>query len=247
VRSRQPAQALPAALRSASVVLPGPDNRVWAALDERRNGHVHMILADANGRPTGPRIELPATLSGNPQPDQSGNVVIAGADGVYQASPAGLRRITTGALLAAGPTRWLTLECDGSYRCALIVIDRSANARRELRTTSADEFASQINPLAPSGVISPNGTYAVVTEDEGLGDQAYHLINLVTGDDKQLHVPFGGAASAATTVFSPDSRWLFAAGADGAVDAVDTATGNARSIGVNLPPIDLLAVVDAVG
>ena len=49
--------------------------------------------------------------------------------------------------------------------------------------------------------------------------------------------PYDGALA-----WSPDSRWLFVASADGRLFPVEAATGQVHDLGVPLPPIEQLAV-----
>lgn len=80
--------------------------------------------------------------------DDTGYLVVTGTGGVYDARPDGLHRITSGALLAVGRTRWLTTECDDRHHCATVVIDRNSGVRRVLSLAVDDSNT-------PYGVISP--------------------------------------------------------------------------------------------
>ncbi len=42
--------------------------------------------------------------------------------------------------------------------------------------------------------------------------------------------------------WSPDSRWLFVAAADGKLLAVNARTGQAKSLGVTLPAVSQVAI-----
>ena len=59
----------------------------------------------------------------------AGYLLLTGPGGTYSVTPAGVRRVTTGRLLAVGRSRWLTLDCDYHYRCTMVVIDRSTSNR----------------------------------------------------------------------------------------------------------------------
>jgi hypothetical protein len=45
-----------------------------------------------------------------------------------------------------------------------------------------------------------------------------------------------------TIVWSPDSRWLFAATADGSLAAISADTGGVGDLGTVLPPLSQLAI-----
>jgi hypothetical protein len=154
-----------------------------------------------------------------------------------------LHRITPGSLLAAGPTRWLTLECDDAYRCGMSVIDRATGVRRAIGAAVPDSIAAQ--PFNAVGPISPDGSTAALIETDGGGRQTLHLINLDSGSDRPLTVPIADASAPDPMVFSPDGRWLFVAGLDGVLYGVRTATGVGQALDVNLPPVKQLAVYDA--
>jgi len=54
--------------------------------------------------------------------------------GVYDVRPSGTSRVTTGTVLAVGPTRWLTAVCNNHARCRPVVIDRPTGVRYPLNT-----------------------------------------------------------------------------------------------------------------
>lgn len=230
----RPAHALAADLARGGVALPGPDPAdLWVPAGSR--GRETMTLVDADGRPTGASIVIPAGMRVDGQPDGSGYLLLRGSGGVYLARPDGLRRITTGALLAVGVNRWLTAECDAAGDCATVVIDRGTGARRVLNTA---EPQTGYQP----GTISPDGAIAAIRQTDPTG---VHLLDLATGADRRLDVLVDPTSGGATMVWSPDSRWLFIAGAGGTLYVIDVATARVRNLGVALPPISQLAVRQA--
>jgi hypothetical protein len=244
VRDRVAAGRLARSLDEGGPAMPGPDDDdIWIPAGEDGGSRVQMALTDVDGHRVGPRIWLPRDVVHSAQPDDAGYFVVTGADGVYAARPGGLRRITTGSLLAAGPTRWLTLECDEAYRCGMYAIDRAGGAKRPIGGAVDDAQALQPPTL---GRISPDGTFAAVVEP-GLEGTPLHLINLNKGGDRQLTVPLGESPDAGgnAMVFSPDSRWLFVAGEGGVLYAIDTASGAAQTVGPVLPPLRQLVMRDA--
>jgi hypothetical protein len=228
------ARELTGALAAGGPALPGPDGRsVWV---QAPDGAAGMILVGVDGRAVGPSIPVPASLRWSLLPDGTGHLLVSGTGGVYEARPDGLRRVTTGALLAVGQTRVLVVECDDRHRCASSVIDRGTGARRVLDPSAPD-------PSQPAGVISPDGsTAAMLAEDpSGAGAGRPYLLDLADGTRRTVQVrvdqPFDGAL-----VWAPNARWLFVVGSGGKLYAVEAATGRARGMPVTLPPVTELAV-----
>jgi hypothetical protein len=232
-------------LASGGVVVPGPVSGQFWMQRGQGGATAPMALVGPGGHRIGSahsaRITIPPTMNSFPAPDGAGYPLLSGLGGSYDLRPAGVRRVTTGVVLAVGPTRWLAAECTAQARCWLVVIDQATGARHTLHRFTRD-------PSSVSGVISPNGhTAALLLPDPlaGGGPQLLHLINLRTGTDRRIAVYFNQDASAFPDdplVWSPDSRWLFAADRNGHLHAVNARTGRARSLAVSLPPVEQLAI-----
>jgi hypothetical protein len=230
----QAAQPLSAELSSHGPALPGPDpDTVWVPTGDA--DHPKMILVDLLGRPTGPSIALPYGNYGYGEPDGTGYVFVGGPGGTYLARPDGMRRVSTGVLVATGPSHLLAVECDDRYRCATVVINRGTGARRVIDTRA--DLAG-----GTRGVISANGAFAAMLESDTLGTTRVRLLDLASGTERQLGVPVNRSFQDSTMVWSPDSRWLFIATADGGLTPVDPATGQVYDIGATLPELRQLAV-----
>jgi hypothetical protein len=237
----EPTREAPGALGAGGPVFPGPDPRhLWVpggTNDDR------MMLVGMDGRRTGPWIAAPPQSSPiNTSllaiPDQAGYLLFPGIGGVYDARPSGTSRVTTGTVLAAGPTRWLAAECTSRTRCRPVVIDRSTGVRYPLNTRVP--LSSRLNDagLSAAGVISPDGATAAVLV--GSPQASIEIINLATGTAHAL--PLRIDLSEADTgwaweamVWSPDSRWLFVA-AQGDLDAVNQRTGQITNLSHTLGP-----------
>ncbi len=219
------------ALGGSGPAFPGPDpDHLWAPVAGDDNA---MSLVGPDGAPTGTKVALPA--SAGAEPDGTGYLLVRSTGGVYLDRPDGLRRVTTGDVLAAGPSRWLTLECDDLHRCVATVIDRATGARRALTGLA-------VQPSGTTGLISPDGAVAAAYENDPNGRIRLHLIQLATGDDKQLDVALGQYPDQGSMVWSPDSRWLFVAGGGGRLFPIEAATGTAVDLGVPLPQVSLVAM-----
>jgi hypothetical protein len=194
-----------------------------------------MVLVGMDGRRTGPSIAAPPQSSPVNAPlfaipDQTGYLLFPGTGGVYDVRPDGTSRVTTGTLLAVGPTRWLTSECDSHARCRPVVTDRSTGVRYPLNTRVP--LSTGPNGAMPStvGVISPDGaTVAVVV---GSPQARIEMIDLVTGAAHAL--PLRTNLSDVDMAWSPDSRWLFIA--NGNLYAVSQGTDQITNLNQTLGP-----------
>jgi len=234
VRDGMPATQLPPALDQAASALPGPDPwHLWAETEAGTATVLSLLTLD--GRSTGIQVPIPkdATVQAS---DRAGNVLMFGVGGMYDLRRDGMHRITGGTLLAVGPTRWLTLECDDSYRCDSVVIDRATGARR---IVNAPLDAYEQN----AGVISPDGRTTALLQPNGIGASTVHLLDLATGTDRLTGVTTSSdqTLGGRTYVWSPDSRWLFVTNGAGRVLALDRA-GRALPLDVHVGAIDQLAL-----
>jgi hypothetical protein len=135
--------------------------------------------------------------------------------GIYDVTPGSLRRVTTGAVLAVGPTRWLTEECDEQHHCTTEVVDRSSRAHRVLGAGSDSD--------APTGSVAPDGsTAAILSGDEPL---SLSMLDLTTGIEHHTSVEIDrdDAYSGTSVVWTPDGRWLIVADMTGHLVVVDHA------------------------
>jgi len=228
-----PARRLAGALGGGGSVLPGPDARhLWVQVSNGESSTV--VLVGYDGRPTS--VSLSATGGNSVVSDGAGYLAFFATGGVYDLRPDGIRRITTGELLAAGPTRWLTRECDERYRCALVVIDQQGGARRALNLPPGT-FNSD-------GLIAPDGSTAALLDRADSGRPTLHLIDLSSGADRATDVfvdtelGYGGG----TFVWAPDSRSLFVVDRPGRVHVLDRRTLRVAALDVSLPPVSQLAL-----
>jgi hypothetical protein len=223
----RPVRPLPAALGGGGVALPGPaPGTVWV------QAGVAMVLrevADGRARAFVPVPEPTAEVAG----DGTGGLVFRATGGVYAATPVGLRRITTGALLAVGPSRWLTLECDASHRCRPYAVDRATGARRAV--------PAALTADVPRGVVAPNGRTAAMFRFRRDGTAVPYLLDLASGAGRALGVSIDQPGED-SLVWSPDSRWLLTTATTGMITAVDPVTALTTQLGVTLTTPTQLAL-----
>jgi hypothetical protein len=231
IRDGPAASALPGMLANCGVALPGPrPGQVWVPSDDQTDPR--LLLVDLHGRPTG------AWIPGQPYgevPDGAGYALVSLVGGVYDARPDGLHRITTGRVLATGPTGYLTEECDNRHTCTTDLIERHGDSHR-VPGPPPDQFSS--------GVLSPDGTRAaLVTQAPTDTDTvAVHLIDLGSGTDHTTPVTLSARQQpAGAMAWSPDSRWLFVADATGHILTLDR-SGHPHPLDTQLPAIDQLAI-----
>jgi hypothetical protein len=214
--------------------LSGPDGKsVWVP-GNRGATFTMDLVGVVDGQPTGTSIDLPADLAGSPIPDETGYFIVPANGGAYLAQPSGLRRISTGTVLAAGPTRTLSVECDATHTCTTVVLDRRTGARRVL----PERIAS---PSVQAGVVAPNGRWAALLEAPG-GTPRLRVLDLDTGAQTVYHQPVGHTFADEVMVWSPDSAWLFVVTADGQIVAIDPVAHAGQDLGVTLPPVVQVAV-----
>jgi hypothetical protein len=198
-----------------------------------------MVLAGTDGRSTGVPIAVPAGNSPlSAIPDQTGYLLFPETGGVYDVRPGRTSRVTAGTVLAVGPTRWLTGECDNQARCRPVVIDRFTGARHALSARlNQAEYAA--------GVISPDGTVAAVLA--GSPSTRIEIINLATGAEHALPLRIVSVDYEESMVWSPDSRWLFLAANDD-LYAVGSRTREitdlSHMLGTALPALTQLSIRD---
>jgi hypothetical protein len=231
-----PVRELAGSLGKGGSILRGPDpSHLWVQSAE--DGST-MSLVGLDGARTGPSIRLPVTRQWPAMSDGAGYVLVRGVGGDYDARPDGLHRVTTGAVVAVGWTRWLAVECDDRARCVSVVVDRKDGSRRRLGSAQADVT------VPTGGVIAPDGSVAAVygtAPTEGSNSLTVHLINLLSGADHPLALSLSPDGFDGSVVWSPDSRWLFVV-SDRRLAVVDVRTRDVRDLGVALPPIEQLAV-----
>jgi hypothetical protein len=216
-------------------ILPGPDPRhLWTETASGRS----MILTDLDGTATGSPVYVPVS---SVTPDDRGYLVYRTVTGTYVTGPTTTnvgRLVTTGELLATGPTRWLVEECDaGRKTCSTVLIDRTTGVRRLIGVNRG---------YTGPGQISPDGQFAAIYRQETGERFSLYLLNLRTGKDQPTDVVALGAYDNQTPslIWSPDGKWLFTTVA-GQLTVLDQA-GKTHRLGVFLPLVEQLASRPAI-
>ncbi len=234
-----PARVLPGSLAGDGPLLPGPaPGQAWRY--SWVGGVPSMTLVTLAGRAVGRTIALAPPhhpAPGMPAADGLGGVLLLGTAGdVYDAGP-GRGDQVNGQVIAVGPTRWLMVSCRHRTRCRNVVYDPRSGAQSLL---PGPVLAGGAYAWPPAGVISPDGSAAAII-DTATAPPTVRLVNLRTGAESQIAVPFDDAASNQSMAWSPDGQWLFVAD-DGRLLAVNARTGRVTGLGIRLPDITQVAV-----
>jgi WD40 repeat protein len=215
-------------------VFPGPDpTRLW--LQPVYDTKPMLALTTFDGHDSTAVIPIPDGSSPmEAAPDGAGYLLFPGIGGVYDARPEGLRRITTGSLVATGPTGWLVVECDTTYRCQTVLVGRVDGSRRIVPNQETNRDSR--------GVISPDGSTAAMSRTGPHGEAQLYLLDLASGRRRVPDIVLNPDAYDGAVAFSPDSKWLFAVRSDGTIAVIDPQTAEVRSLGISLPALSQLIV-----
>lgn len=230
----QPAREL-APLNQGGPAFPGPKpGQMW--IRPADDHQPVMALATMDGRRLADFVPVPAGSSAfEAIADGAGYLLFQGIGGLYQARPGGIRRISTGVLLAAGPTGWLVNECDARYRCQTVLVDRADGRRRTMAERPVGRDSR--------GVVSPDGSTVAVLASRPEGTVEVALLDVARGSWRRvLNLAVTQQTFEGALAFSPDSRRLFAVRADGAIAMINPRTAAARPLGAALPPLTQLVV-----
>jgi hypothetical protein len=226
----QPARAVPA-LRRRGPMLPGPDpDHVW--LMSAPGPNAPMMLVGLDGLVARSGVGVSARLSSYPVPDGTGYPLFFGVEGVYRAGPRGLRRVTTGVVLANGPRGWLVLECDEQSRCSISLVAR--NGARTPVAIRATDVAATVG-----GALSPDARRVALYLGNAPTDPGLVFLDLLTQDRLRTDTALAPDASRRSLRWSPDGTSLLTVAASQHVVAVDPGTGRSEP----LLPVDASVAV----
>jgi hypothetical protein len=228
-----PVRGLTGLLDRGATALPASDpNQVWVGPED--GGPPVMTLTDLDGsRVLATAPVPPGAVPVGAHDDGAGYPLFRGAGGFYVARPDGLQRITTGLVVATGPSGWLAEECDEHGRCTTVGVDRATGGRSVLPVA--------VDRNGPTGVLSPDGTSAALVVGRPDGSTALRVADLVGGSDHEVDVhPARGFGT--TMVWSPDGRWLFVVDDTGHLRAVDPRTRQVSEFPGPVPLLRQLAV-----
>jgi hypothetical protein len=225
----RPARAMPSALALSGPMFPGPDpEHIWVRSDNA------LVLRPLDEGPATARVSLPENVPPLLVVDGgAGSLLFPGTSGVYEVRPEGLRRLSTGALLAVGPRSWIVAGCNDRHRCRSELIDRATGAHRDLGP------ALPVGPVP--GAISPDGQTAALYRIEDGGHVDLDLLDIASGETYPADLELEQTVMPGMIAWAPDGR-LFAIAAGGAIRVIDRYSGRAGPIAPPLPPVRQLAI-----
>jgi hypothetical protein len=237
----RPAQLLTGALAHGGPVTAGPKpDEVWVMTGT--SSQPSAALVTLAGRPAGETIRFDPSkqFSFSPQPDGRGYLFVLAKHpnaGVYNVGPTFVNRIPDH-IIAVGPNRWLVLACHHKH-CTNTVINPATGSHRAVPGPAIRNSAWSWPPL---GVVSPNGLTAAVLSTKNPSRLLLQFMNLQSGAVTPVNVPMDPSVPNDCLAWSPDSKWLFVATAQGKLLAVNVATLHAQSLGVPLPSVVQVAI-----
>jgi hypothetical protein len=173
--------------------------------------------------------------------DENGRVLLTGEDGsTHVPGPGAVELVTSGTMVAVGPTGVLTTECPVHEGCTSSVLSHGSGRRSMLPQAITDSVAP--------GLISPDGRYAAVVRSAGAtaSEGGLSLINLTTGTGtgtgQIMPTSISAPVGPAQMVWSPDGRWLLVVIGTRRIAAIDPANGQIDDLGITLPPVRQLGV-----
>ncbi len=222
----RPDQRIP----DGGTILPGPrPNEVWVPA-KGRNNEVAFVLRRTDGSAVGPRVQVPAGIGYTwNRSDGAGDILVSGLGGAYISHGGPFHRVSTGQVIATGPRALVLYECDDEAHCGPVAWNRVSKTRRRLPAGAVAVGPGSI------GVTSPDGTKAAIaTSSNSNAEDAWPvtLFDLRTGQSRTVHVQVSSGVGGAAMAWSPDSRWLFVAGREGKLRAVDSDSGKVWAVDV---------------
>jgi hypothetical protein len=217
----QPPRRIASTFGRPGPLLRGPDlDHVWVVSEPDPKAPMELVTLD--GRPTLTGVTGSVRPTSYPVPDGGGYLLVAGVSGTYWIGRRGPHRVTTGVILADGPTGWLVLEADGAGRRGGLLVER-AGGRRPVPFLSPD--APTRGEAVVGGTLSPDGRRAALYAGDPARPLRLEVVDLATGAAVPTGVRLFPGAVLRSPRWSPDGRLVVSVDNWGRVVAVDTATG----------------------
>ena len=212
---------------------PRPDT-LWVPGD-RSSGTYELY--DSLGQPTGDIILLPEFAASASGADGAGGIVsLSTLGGAYALDPTGVERITTGELLALGPTAAVAEECDEAYNCGVVIIDRLTGDRSPFEdpVLAASLAEPPSRAFLTGHAVAPSADVALLYEQVSHG---FVFVELDTGRATTAPPP----DPQSIVVWSDDGRAAVYL-SDGRLQIFDRATSSVRAL-EGVPPLRSFAAL----
>jgi hypothetical protein len=152
--------------------------------------------------------------------DGAGGLIFPGADGTYQVTRHGTRRITRGTVVAAGPHHFMITDCKTAHGCGTYVHDRDTGRQRRLGPDRIRHDAA--------GTVSTDGRYAAVRTWPVNDRQAFIVLDLRTGAVITKEVEAATShVDTSELIWLPDDRLVYVR--QGTLRVYDPVTGTSTT------------------
>lgn len=252
VKNGRRAAPLPPGLQPNGRLYPAPDGDLWLVPENPTRGARVVTRVDIDGRRVKGQTFRVSDEIGLPTADAARSLFTTNSGGMYQLTPSGVRKLTTGDLLALGRHHVLVWDCDGKARCQPYSLDRTHNRRTVI--PSAHKTILELYQDLPDraqdfggGDLSPDGTHAALRyPGTQLDSWPLAVVDLSTGQSHTL--PGNVTETNPNTQFTwtANSRYFLAL-TDHQMRAYDTTTGTIRTIAVTTDPLLHLTSTHANG
>jgi hypothetical protein len=193
-----------------------------------------MNLVTLTGDATGLTLTVPPYL-GTAVADGRGYVLFEGVGGVYRGARDGIRRLSSGGLVAVGPTGIVTVDCDDHANCSSVLHGHDGR-------TSIVPAQLPVQGGPYGGLLSPDGSTVVIYAYGQSGDVSATLVDLANGATHTIQLALIPTGVEGTVVWSPDGRRLFAIDALSQLKVIDARTRTVADLVPGLPPLGQLSV-----
>jgi hypothetical protein len=176
-------------------VFRGPaDDQVWARNPAGAAAIDYLALDAFTGSPSGAVLALGSgTILGS---DSAGGLVLSSGGDIYTWSGGAVTKLTSGELVAIGPTVAYVRECDGQLACTLLRVERSSGDRAPVESKTAIVFATGIGAprdVSLDGSVSPDGDVVLVEYPGIAGEPSnWALFDLRSGLSALIPPPLEG-------------------------------------------------------
>lgn len=242
VRNGHPAAPLPPGLRPNGRLYPAPGGDLWLVPENPTRGARVVTRVDIDGRRVRGQTFRVSDAIGLLRSDAARNLFATNSGGMYQFTPSGVRRLTTGDLLAVGRHHVLVWDCDDKARCQPYRLDRTANRRTKMPAAQKTILTLYQANLALAqdfggGDLSPDGKHAALRfPGTQLDSWPLAVVDLTTGQNHTLPGNVTDTNPNTQFTWTADSRYFLAL-TDHQLRAYDTTTGTTRTIPVTTDPL----------
>ena len=211
-----------------------------------------ITRVNVNDRPERKQTIRLSDEIGLPSGDAAHYLFATNSGGTYQFTPSGVRKLTTGALLAVGRHHLLVWDCDKKARCNPYRLDRTHDRRTTIPAARKAILKLYQGNLGQAegfggGDLSPDGTQTALRyPGNRLDSWPIAVVDLTTGQTHTLPGNFTDTNPNSQFAWTANSRYFLAI-TDHQMRAYDTTTRTTRTITVGSDPLLHLTSAHASG